>query len=484
VQDTYDLVVIGSGPAGQSSASVASAFGHRSIIVEMNKPGGTVTTTGGAPTKTLREAALYFTGFHERDVYGVTIAAPPEVALRKVRDRTRYASELLQNLIKQQIADWGIDYIEGTARIAGNRTVVVTASDGRERTLSAKVVIIASGSRPLRPSNMPFDDPALWDTDNIFSIGRMPADLLIVGGGAVAVEFATIFRALGITVRLCSRQDTLLPMMDREITGRLAQLIEQWGVELFLGAGAETVDRVNGRLTVTLSSGECLQPEAVLFAAGRVPNTEGLGLQDIGVQLGERGSIIVNDQFRTTAEGIYAVGDVIAPSLASIAMEQGRCAACHAFGIPFKHVVDPLSVSAVYGMPEVAGVGLTEEQCRAQQIDYEVGRSDLATTARGAITGHGGLLKLLFRKDDRRLLGVHCLGDIASELVGIGQMVIHFGGGLDDLNAVTLNTPTYAYAYKYAMFDGLLRLRLSGADVLSNHRAAHSRNAVSQDGFH
>lgn len=157
---------------------------------------------------------------------------------------------------------------------------------------------------------------------------------------------------------------------------------------------------------------------------------------------------------------------MIAPALASTAMEQGRCAACHAFGIPFKHVVDPLLVSAVYGMPEVAGVGLTEEQCRLQGLDVEIGLSDLAITPRGAITGHGGLLKLLFRKDDQRLLGVHCLGDIASELVGIGQMVIHFGGGLDDINAVTLNTPTYAYAYKHAVFDGFLRSRAAGERAL------------------
>lgn len=463
MQDTYDLVVIGSGPAGQSSASVASAFGRRSLIVETNKPGGAVMTTGGVPTKTIREAALYFTGFRDREIYGVTMATPPEVALRKIGERARYVAELLQQVVRQQITEWGIEYVQGTARIGPNRTVIVTMPDGRARTLSAKVIMIASGSRPLRPKNIPFDDPAVRDTDEIFSIGRVPSDFFIIGGGPVGVEYATIFHALGIKVRLCNREDRLLPMMDGEIAGRLAQLFGQWGVDLFLGAGAEVIERVNGNLKVTLSTGATFEPDAVLFAAGRVANTEGLGLQEAGVELDHRGRIRVDSQFRTTADWVYAVGDVIAPSLASISMEQGRCAACHAFGIPFKQVVDPLSISAAYGMPEAAGVGLTEEQCRAQHMDYEVGRSDLAITARGAITGHGGLLKLLFRKDDRRLLGVHCIGDIASELVGIGQMVIHFGGGLDDFNAVTLNTPTYTYAYKYAAFDGLLRLRTQGA---------------------
>lgn len=477
MQDTYDLVVIGSGPAGQSFASVASTFGHHSMIVEKNKPGGAVTTTGGAPTKTLREAALYFTGFYEREVYGVTIAAPPEVALRKIGERARYVSELLQQVIRQQITDWGIDYIQGTARIGPNRTVIVTMPDGGERTLSAQIIGIASGSRPLRPRNIPFADPAVRDTDDIFSIAPVPTDVLIIGGGAVGVEFATIFHALGLKVRLCNRGDRLLPMMDGEVAGRLARLFAHWGVELFLGAEADAIERVNGQLTVTLSTGATVQPGAVLFAAGRVATTEGLGVHEAGVQLDNRGRILVNSQFRTTADGIYAVGDVIAPSLASLAMEQGRCAACHAFGIPFKEVVDPLAVSAVYGMPEVAGVGLTEEQCRAQDVDYEVGRSDLALTARGAITGHGGLLKLLFRKDDRRLLGVHCLGDIASELVGIGQMVIHFGGGLDDLNAVTLNTPTYTYAYKYAAFDGLLRLRGAAGGMPPHAQAVRGREA-------
>lgn len=277
MQDAYDLVVIGSGPAGQAFASVASAFGHRSLIVEKNKPGGTVTTTGGAPTKTLREAALYFTGFHERDIYGVTIGAPPEVALRKIGERARSVSELLQQVIRQQLDDFGIEYVEGIAQIGPDRTVIVTLPDQAQRVLSARVIAVAPGSRPLRPSNIPFGDPAVRDTDNIFSIGRVPTDVLIIGGGPVGVEFATIFHALDIKVRLCNREDRLLPMMDGELAVRLARLFEQWGVELLLGIGAAAIDRVNGQLNVTLSTARffipmrCCSPQD----ASQIPRTLG-----------------------------------------------------------------------------------------------------------------------------------------------------------------------------------------------------------------
>lgn len=208
--------------------------------------------------------------------------------------------------------------------------------------------------------------------------------------------------------------------------------------------------------------------ETVLFAAGRAANTEGLGLDAAGVKLDPRGRIVVDEYFRTSAEGVFAAGDVLGPTLASVAMEQGRAAACHALGVPFEGTVDPTPVSAVYGMPEVAGAGLTEEQCRARSLDYEVGRSDFNFIARGAIAGRGGLLKLIFLKDGRKLIGVHCIGDIASELVGIGQMVIRFGGTIHTFANVSMNTPTYSYAYKYAAFDGLRRLAGAHAGPVTN----------------
>jgi NAD(P) transhydrogenase len=238
----------------------------------------------------------------------------------------------------------------------------------------------------------------------------------------------------------------------------MEELFRKWGIGVLFGATVESVAAEGAGLEVVLSTGQRLSPDTLLFAAGRIANTEGLGLETLGVELDPRARIIVDENFRTSVPGIYAAGDVVRPTLASIAMEQGRVAVCHAFGIPFEGTVDPCPVSAIYGMPEVSGAGLTEEQCRERSLDYEVGRADLGLTPRGAIAGRGGLLKLIFLKADRKLVGVHCIGDIASEIVGIGQMVIRCGGTMNTIANMSLNTPTYSYAYKYAAFDGLRRL--------------------------
>jgi NAD(P) transhydrogenase len=238
----------------------------------------------------------------------------------------------------------------------------------------------------------------------------------------------------------------------------MAELFTKWGVGIKFGCTAEALSPADDKLEVSLSTGERLQPDTVLFAAGRAANTEDLGLEPAGVQLDAKGRIVVDERFCTTAPGIYAAGDVLAPTLASIAMEQGRAAVCHAFGIPFDGTVDPTPVSAVYGMPEVAGAGLTEEQCRDRALDYEVGRSNFDLIPRGAIAGRGGLLKLIFVKNSRKLVGVHCIGDIASEVVGIGQMAIRCGGTMHTIMNMSMATPTYSYAYKYAAFDGLRTL--------------------------
>jgi NAD(P) transhydrogenase len=462
--DAYDLVVIGAGPAGESAAELAAFHGHRSVVIEKNRPGGTVTTTGGAPTKTLREAGLYLTGFRDRDIYGLHLAAAPDVILPAIRKRTRDVSELLQRLTADNIAKHKVDYIQGNARLAPGRTLLVRTPDEEELTLRAKAILIASGSRPMRPKGIPFDDPGVCDSDTILALGRIPKDIFIVGAGPVGVEYATICYALGARVTLADMADRLMPIMDGEMSRRMDELFRKWGVTIVLGAAVDTVNRTTGgNLEILLSTGAKFQPDTILFAAGRAANTEGLDLDAAGVRIDSLGRIVVDERFRTSADGVFAAGDVLGPTLASVAMEQGRAAACHALGIPFEGTVDPTPVSAVYGMPEIAGAGLTEEQCRAQGIDYEVGRSEFDLIARGAIAGHGGLLKLIFRRDNQKLLGVHCIGDIASELVGIGQMVIHFSGTLSVFDEVSMNTPTYSYAYKYAAFDGFRGLHRDGA---------------------
>jgi NAD(P) transhydrogenase len=456
--DRYEFVAIGSGPAGESAAELAAWFGHRSAVIERARPGGTVTTTGGVPTKTLREAALYFSGLCEGGIYGLRTTAPPEVAVDVIRKRTREVCSLLQKVTAQNIAVNDVDYIEGEASLQQDGTVRVAGSDGRERKLHAKTILIATGSRPRRPKNISFEIPGVCDTDTILSRGRPPRDILIVGGGAVGVEFATICHALGAKVAIADLGNRLIPAMDGELSAWMGVLFQKWGVTVYCGSTVDSVEAGDDALTVKLSKAQTLSPDTVLFAAGRVANTEGLGLEALGISRDSRGRIVVDRNFRTTADGIYAAGDVVGPTLASIAMEQGRAAVCHAFGIPFEGTVDPAPVSAVYGMPEAAGSGLTEEQCREQRLEYEIGRADLACTPRGAIAGRRGLLKLIFRKQNRTLLGVHCVCDIASEIVGIGQMVIRCGGTLNTIANMSMATPTYAYAYKYAAFDGLRRI--------------------------
>ena len=456
--DSYDLIAIGAGPAGESAAELASFFGHRSAIVEKNRPGGTVTTTGGAPTKTLREAALYFSGFIDGDVYGLRMPAAPEVATDIIRKRTWDVCGLLQKVTAENIAKNNVDYIQGAGRLDREGSVIVSGENGADRKIRAKTVLIATGSRPFRPPHISFDIPGVCDTDTILFRGRVPKQIIIVGAGAVGVEFATICHVLGAQVTILDRGTRLLNVTDAEISGHMENLFGQWGVRVLFGATVETVAPKDDGLEVRLSTGETLFPDTLLFAAGRVANTEGLGLDAAGVNVDPRGRIVVDKYFETSATRIYAAGDVLGPTLASIAMEQGRVAICHAFGIPFEGVVDPSPVSAIYSMPEISGAGLTEDECRERGLEYEVGRADLAVTPRGAIAGRGGLLKLIFLKADRKLIGVHCIGDIASEIVGIGQMVIRCGGTINTIANMSFNTPTYSYAYKYAAFDGLRRL--------------------------
>ena len=340
MMDTYDLVVIGAGPAGQAAAELAAHVGRRAIIVEQNRPGGVVTTTGGAPTKTLREAARYLTGFGEAEVYGVRPSIPLEVALPIVVARTQQVRDRLQSIVARRLAGLGIDYLQGAARLRPDGVVLVTLPDGSERELRGRAVLVATGSRPAHPPGIPFDDPDVFDTDRIFTLDRLPTHAVIVGGGPVGIEFATVFAALGVPVTVVSEAERLLPSMDAELTELLADDLSSEGVRLVLGTGAERVGRVDGRLTVTLSTGEALETDIVLFAAGRTPNSEGLGLDEVGVQLDGRGRIVVDRYFRTTAPGVYAAGDVVRPALASTAMQQGRAAASHACGLLFGMAVD------------------------------------------------------------------------------------------------------------------------------------------------
>ncbi|HEX8099955.1 MAG TPA: Si-specific NAD(P)(+) transhydrogenase [Actinomycetota bacterium] len=466
--ERFDMVVIGSGPAGEKGATQAAYFGYRVAIVERSPvPGGIPVSTAGIPTKTLRETALYVTGFQQRDVYGLSLHLDPESTLQRLMSRTAEVTAIAQETVRRNIERHGITLFHGEATLEPGGIVRVR-SDGAETALEARTVLIAAGSRPFRPAGIPFDDPDVHDSDEIIHLDRIPKTLVVVGGGPVGSEFASIFTALGVEVTLVDSGDRLLPFMDAEISELLAESFTKLGMRVILRSGAASIGRSEGELQVTLADGEVLAPEKVLFAAGRAGNTEGLGLDAVGVEVDARGRIVVDQHFKTTAEAIYAAGDVVGPpALGSVSMEQGRVAACHALGIPFKETVDPLAPYGIYSIPEVAMAGLTEEAATAQGIDYETGRGWFAQNTRASIAGStDGLVKLVFRRDDKRLLGVHILGEIAGELIHQGQAVLHSGDTIDRFIHATFNIPTRSDAYKYAAYDGLQRL--AGPPVEAN----------------
>jgi NAD(P) transhydrogenase len=459
--DRYDMVVIGSGPAGENAAAQAAYFGKRVAVVERSsRPGGVAVSNGAVPTKTLRETALYLSGFRKREVYGLSLHLDPEATLERLLARRAEVSATMTEAVERNIARHRIELVHGEGSLGPGRTVRVALAGGGNRALEGDVILIATGSRPFHPPGIPFDDPEVHDSEEVLDISRIPKDMVVVGGGAVGCEYGSIFSALGVKVTLLDVADRLLPFLDGEISGLVAEAFTDMGMRVLLGSGVSKVERFAGALRVETSGGEVLAPEQVLFAAGRAGNTEGLGLAEAGVEVDARGRIVVDEEFRTSARGIYAAGDVIGPpALGSVSMEQGRVAACHAFGIPFKDTVDPIPPFGVYSIPEVAMVGMTEEAARAEGVDYEVGRGWFSANTRAVIGGSTeGLVKLVFRRGDRVLLGVHILGEIAGELVHQGQGVMYNGGTIDQFIHATFNIPTRSEAYKYAAYDGLQRL--------------------------
>ena len=459
--DAFDLVVIGSGPAGEKAAALAAYFGKRVALVERDhRPGGAPVNRGGIPTKTLREAALYLTGYRRRDLYGVGLELSPGFALGRLRARAREVSATAADAVRANVERHGIELVRGRATLAADRIVRVTGVDGATRALSGTFVLLATGSRPFHPAAIPFDDPDVHDSDTVLELAALPASLVIIGAGPVGCEYASIFSTLGAEVTLIDGAERLLPLLDAELSALVQQAFADMGIEVLLSSPGARVDRTGAGLRVTLASGAALAPSAVLFAAGRAGNTEGLGLAEAGVELDERGRIKVDEHFRTSVAGVYAAGDVIGPpALASVSAEQGRIAACHAFEVPFELALDWLPPVGIYAIPEVGMVGLTEEAAAAAGIDYAVGRSAFADNARSQIAGTtDGVLKLVFDRGDRRLLGVHIVGEDAAELVHIGQAAIHGEATIDRLVQTTFNLPTRGEAYKYAAYDGLQQL--------------------------
>ena len=430
----FDLIVIGSGPAGEKGAAQAAYFGKRVALVEKHALlGGALINTGTIPSKTLRETALYFSGLDQRGLYGIDYTLRENLTVPEFMHREVEVTQSLRDLVSENLSRHAIAVYHGEARFKDPHTVVVM-HESRVETLQAPVILIATGSRPTWPKDTP-RDPRLYDSDSILHMDQIPKSLAVIGAGVIGCEYATMFRALGVKVTLVASSERLLPFLDSEIGEHLRLQMGFLGVDLRRGTRLlETVlDASPSAVLLRLSDGD-LWVDRVLFATGRNGATGKLALEAAGLTANDRGLISVNEDYQTAAGHIYAAGDVIGfPALASTSMEQARVAMCHAFDLGYKDRVSPLLPMAIYTIPEVASVGETEESCAAKGIPCLSGRASYRGHARGQIVGDlQGLIKLVFRTPDKKLLGVHIVGEGASELVHVGQAVMHFGGAIDD----------------------------------------------------
>lgn len=455
--ETFDLVVIGSGPAGEKGAAQAAYFGRRVAIVERAPHlGGAGINTGTVPSKTLRETALYFSGLGRRGLYGIDYSIKKDITVPDFMYREQEVVGSLRALVQANLERHRIELVRGAASFVDPHTVRVAGESG-ERMLTAPVILIATGTVPSWPDGVPQAPARLYDSDSILHMDTLPESLVVIGAGVIGCEYATTFRALGIRVTLVGTQDRLLPFLDHEIGDRLLMQMRLLGLDVILRDGLQEVALEPAEIVVRLKSGRELRAEDVLFATGRLGATASLDLARAGLAPGPRGHLTVNERYQTAVPHIYAAGDVIGfPALASSSMEQARVAVCHAFDLKYKTRVSPLLPMAVYTIPEIAAVGETEESAREKGIDFLVGRALYRGNARGQITGDlSGVVKLVFAREDLRLLGVHVLGEMASELIHVGQACLHFGGTIEYFIEEVFNHPTLGEAYKYAAYDGL-----------------------------
>jgi NAD(P) transhydrogenase len=452
----YDLLVIGSGPAGQRAAIQGAKLGRRVALVERRELGGVSVNWGTIPSKTLREAIVYLTGLSQRATYGQSYRVKEEITIEDLRLRTRSVIDGEVDVVRDQLLRNHVQIVHGSARFLDSHTVLVSGDE--ERRISADRVVIASGTRPAHPRDVEFDDRTILDSDGLLHLDRIPHSVVVVGAGVIGIEYASMFAALGAKVTVVEKRVRLLEFCDVQITEGLQYHLRDIGVVFRLGEEVTAVERhAEGALT-HLASGKQVASEVVLYAAGRQGETEDLELERAGLKADERGRIAVGPDYRTAVEHIFAAGDVVGgPSLAATSMEQGRLASAHAFGEDAS--MSELLPIGIYTIPEISYVGRTEEALTDAAIPYEVGISRYRELARGHILGDmHGLLKLLVSREDHAILGVHVLGTNATELIHIGQTVMGLNGTVDYLVDTVFNYPTLAESYKVAALDARNRL--------------------------
>ncbi|ACS55993.1 pyridine nucleotide-disulphide oxidoreductase dimerisation region [Rhizobium leguminosarum bv. trifolii WSM1325] len=458
----YDLVVVGSGPAGRRGAIQASKLGKKVLVIEQGKRvGGVSVHTGTIPSKTLRETALNLSGWRERGFYGRSYRVKEEISADDLRRRLLITLNHEVEVLEHQFARNRVQHIRGKASFIDASTLQVIKDDGETTQVTAASVLLAVGTKPFRPDYMPFDGKTVLDSDELLDIQDLPRSMVVIGAGVIGIEYATIFSALDTAVTVIDPKATMLDFIDKEIIEDFTYQLRDRNMKLLLGQKADKVERLeNGKVELTLDSGRRLTTDMVLFAAGRMGATDALNLQAIGLEADSRGRLKVNPEtFQTSVANIYAAGDVVGfPSLASTSMEQGRIAARVAVGAVAKEPPKYFPYG-IYAVPEISTCGLTEEEMKERGIPYECGIARFRETSRGHIMGlDTGLLKLIFSLKTRRLLGVHIVGEGATELVHIGQAVLNLKGTVEYFVENTFNYPTLAEAYKIAGLDAWNRM--------------------------
>lgn len=459
--DNYDLIVLGGGPAGTSAAGAAGLLGKRVALVEKeNEIGGAGINTGTLPSKTLRETALVLSGWRSRRLFGVDLSLRRAATIGDFMGREKSVTHAERERTEVRLEMRKVARFSGTAAFADPHTVRVTGADGVETTLRGQKILIATGSSPLRPTEFDFEDDRVNDSDEILSLLAMPKKLVVIGGGVIGSEYAGTFAALGIEVHLVDGRDVLMPFLDREVSSALAKAMAANGVNFHWKERVTACDTSGGGdVVLTLTSGKILACDCVLVCAGRQSNTAGLDLAAAGITAGKRGLVPVSKHYQSEVPHIYAAGDVVGPpALAATGIEQARVAVCHAFDSSFKKDLATLLPTGIYTIPEASMVGETEASLDERGVDYVIGRARYGEIPRGEIIGdETGFLKLLFRREDMRLLGVHVMGEQATEVVHIGLVAMLTEAGAELFNRACFNYPTLGDLYKYAAYDALIQ---------------------------
>jgi NAD(P) transhydrogenase len=428
-------------------------------MIERSTNVGGAGINGTVPSKTLREAALYFSGLRQRGLFGIDYALKENLSVKDFMQREQVAVENEQKIIEGNIQRYNITLLHGEASFKDAHTVQVISPAG-EVQISGEVILIATGSAPYNPPEISVDGTLVYDSDSILQMNRIPKTMAIVGAGVVGTEYASLFAALGVQVMLIEPRERVLPFVDTEMIHRLLDHLKLLDVKFALGHKVTKVDILDDHVRVTLNNRSVTEFEAVLVATGRQGNVKALGLDQIGLAVDERGIISVNEKYQTSVPNIYAAGDVIGfPALASASMEQGRVAMVNAFDPKSNQQMSSVLPLSIYAIPEISMVGLTEDECMAKQVPYVIGRGHFKNNPRGQIIGDmSGMVKLIFSPQDKKLLGVHIIGEQASELIHIGAHVMIANGTIQDFIQAIYNYPTLAGLYKDAAHDGLANL--------------------------